>query len=61
MNSGRVPALELCNVCKTFGGLKATDNIYFEVKEHEFFGIFCSKVAGNTSLFNFFKGVVKFF
>ena len=34
MNSGRVPALELCNVCKTFGGLKATDNISIEVKEH---------------------------
>ena len=52
MNSGRVPALELCNVCKTFGGLKATDNISIEVKEHEIYGIIGPNGAGKTTLFN---------
>ena len=58
MNSGRVPALELCNVCKTFGGLKATDNISIEVKEHEIYGIIGPNGAGKTTLFNLITGVV---
>ena len=56
MNSGRVPALELCNVCKTFGGLKATDNISIEVKEHEIYGIIGPNGAGKTTLFNILLG-----
>ena len=58
MNSGRVPALELCNVCKTFGGLKATDNISIEVKEHEIYGIIGPNGVGKTTLFNLITGVV---
>ena len=58
MNSGRVPALELCNVCKTFGGLKTTDNISIEVKEHEIYGIIGPNGAGKTTLFNLITGVV---
>ena len=57
MNSGRVPALELCNVCKTFGGLKATDNISIEVKEHEIYGIIGPNGAGKTTMLNLLAGL----
>ena len=58
MNSGRVPALELCNVCKTFGGLKATDNISIEVKEHEIYGIIGPNGAGKTTILHTISGLI---
>ena len=37
--SNEAVALGLYNVCKSFGGLKAANDISIEVKEHEIYGI----------------------
>lgn len=58
MNSGRVPALELCNVCKTFGGLKATDNISIGGQSTRNLRNHWSQRSGKTTLFNLITGVV---
>ncbi len=51
-------ALGLYNVCKSFGGLKASNNINIEVLEHEIYGIIGPNGAGKTTLFNLITGVI---
>ena len=53
-----VAALGLYNVCKSFGGLKASNNINIEVQEHEIYGIIGPNGAGKTTLFNLITGVI---
>jgi branched-chain amino acid transport system ATP-binding protein len=51
--------LEVKNLIKRFGGLKATDNITFNVVEGERFGILGPNGAGKTTLFNQISGFIK--
>ncbi|EES89440.1 ABC transporter ATP-binding protein [Helicobacter canadensis] len=44
--------LELENVSIAFGGLKAIDNVSFEVKENTIFGLIGPNGAGKTTMFN---------
>lgn len=57
MESDKV-ALGLYGVSKNFGGLKASDNINIEVKEHEIYGIIGPNGAGKTTLFNLITGII---
>lgn len=56
--NNRVAALGLYDVCKSFGGLKASNNITMEVQEHEIYGIIGPNGAGKTTLFNLITGVI---
>lgn len=54
----KATALGLYNVEKSFGGLKATNNITIEVAENEIYGIIGPNGAGKTTLFNLITGIV---
>ncbi|RAX58863.1 high-affinity branched-chain amino acid ABC transporter ATP-binding protein LivG [Helicobacter monodelphidis] len=45
-------ALEVCNVTKQFGGLKAIDSVSFEIMQGEIFGLIGPNGAGKTTMFN---------
>lgn len=49
--------LRVRNVEKSFGGLKAVDNVSFDVMEKEILGIIGPNGAGKTTLFNCICGV----
>lgn len=51
--------LEINNLSKNFGGLKATDDITFNVKKGERFGILGPNGAGKTTIFNLISGFIK--
>lgn len=51
-----MPFLEITNVTKAFGGLKANDNISFSVKKEELVGLIGPNGAGKTTLFNCISG-----
>lgn len=46
-------------VTKKFGGLLAVDNVDFEVREGEIFGLIGPNGAGKTTLFNLITGVME--
>lgn len=48
--------LEIANVCKSFGGLTALDDICLEVREKQIFGLIGPNGAGKTTLFNLITG-----
>lgn len=48
--------LELSELSKRFGGLKAVDNVSFRMIEGELFGIIGPNGAGKTTLFNLITG-----
>lgn len=50
--------LKVENLSKHFGGLKAIDNISFEVREKEIIGIIGPNGAGKTTLFNMISGAI---
>ena len=52
--------LQLNNVSKAFGGIKAVTNISFSVKEGEIVGLIGPNGAGKTTLVNLITGVHKF-
>ncbi len=50
--------LEINNVTKTFGGLKALDNVSLLVEKHELRFIIGPNGAGKTTLFNVMSGIL---
>lgn len=53
------PILKVENLCVFFGGLKAVNNVNFEVKQREIFGIIGPNGAGKTTIFNAVTGFFK--
>jgi branched-chain amino acid transport system ATP-binding protein len=51
--------LEVSNLCKSFGGLKALQNVSFTVSEGETLGIIGPNGAGKTTLFNVISGFIR--
>ena len=47
------------NVCMYFGGVKAIDDISFDVDEGQVFGIIGPNGAGKTTIFNVLSGIYK--
>ena len=54
-----VPVLDLRGVTKTFGGLRAVNDVTFSVPERSIFGLIGPNGAGKTTLFNLITGVYK--
>jgi len=54
-----VSALELRDVTKTFGGLRAVGGVSFSVPERSIFGLIGPNGAGKTTVFNLVTGVYK--
>jgi branched-chain amino acid transport system permease protein len=52
------PVLQLRNVSKAFGGLKAVQDVSFEVANGEILGIIGPNGAGKTTLFNLLNGFI---
>lgn len=55
MSNGTI--LSLKNVCMYFGGIKAIDDIDFEVEKGRLFGIIGPNGAGKTTIFNVITGM----
>jgi len=51
--------LKLINVTKTFGSLRAVDEVSLEVKEGTFMGLIGPNGSGKTTLFNVISGIYK--
>jgi len=54
-----MPLLETRGLCKSFGGLKAVNNVSISVEEGEILGIIGPNGAGKTTLFNTICGVYR--
>ena len=50
------PILTVENVCLTFGGVTALDNVSFEIREHEIRAIIGPNGAGKSSMLNVING-----
>jgi branched-chain amino acid transport system ATP-binding protein len=53
------PVLEVRSVTLSFGGVRALDDVSFEVNESELFAIIGPNGAGKTSIFNCLNGVYR--
>ena len=56
-NGGEVAALELKNLCKSFGGLQATRNVTLRIMPGDRQAIIGPNGAGKTTLFNVITGI----
>jgi branched-chain amino acid transport system ATP-binding protein len=54
---GQIPALELRSLCKSFGGLRATRDVTFQVMPGDRKAIIGPNGAGKTTLFNLITGI----
>jgi branched-chain amino acid transport system ATP-binding protein len=54
-----VPLLDVVNVTRTFGGLKAVNDVSFRLGKGEILGIIGPNGAGKTTLFNVISGHLK--
>ena len=52
-------ALEIRNLVKAFGGLTATDDLSFDVKEGQSVGLIGPNGAGKTTVFSQIMGEIK--
>jgi len=53
------PVLEVTGLAKAFGGLQATSDLSFSVREGELLGIIGPNGAGKTTLFNLLNGFLR--
>ena len=53
-----MPLLEVDRLTKTFGGLRANNEISFSIGEHELVGLIGPNGAGKTTLFNCLSGCI---
>ena len=54
------PALEVANLTKDFGGLRAVDDVSFRVEEGELVGLIGPNGCGKTTTFNCISGLLTF-
>ncbi len=52
-------AIEIRNVCKSYGNLKALQDVSFSIKEGEFFGLLGPNGAGKTTLISIIAGLTR--
>ncbi len=50
--------LEITNIAKNFGGLKALNGITFQIQENQIYGLIGPNGAGKTTLFNLITGLL---
>ncbi|QQS16492.1 MAG: ABC transporter ATP-binding protein [Neisseriales bacterium] len=53
------PAISFCHVHKSFGALKAVDDIHFDIMPGEFFALLGPNGAGKTTLISILAGLVR--
>jgi ABC-type branched-subunit amino acid transport system ATPase component len=53
------PIIKISNLCKSFGGTKATNDVSFELKPGEALGIIGPNGSGKSTLINLISGFVK--
>ena len=51
--------LEVYDLCKNFGGIRAVDELSFDVKHREILGLLGPNGSGKTTIFNLITGVYK--
>jgi ABC-2 type transport system ATP-binding protein len=54
-----LPAVKVSGVSKTYGSLKALDNIDFQIEQGSFFGLLGPNGAGKSTLINIMAGLTK--
>ena len=54
-----VPFLEVESLTKSFGGLKAVDNVRFRMEQKEVLGLIGPNGAGKTTLLRLLTGILK--
>ena len=52
-----IPAIEITDLCKTFGSFKAVDNLSLTVKQGEIFGLLGPNGSGKTTTINMVSGL----
>lgn len=56
-NSPNVPAIEMIDLCKTFGSLKAVDHLSLTIQQGEIFGLLGPNGSGKTTTINMISGL----
>ncbi|HZU70314.1 MAG TPA: ATP-binding cassette domain-containing protein [Ktedonobacteraceae bacterium] len=56
-HSENVPAIEMIDLCKTFGSLKAVDHLSLTVQQGEIFGLLGPNGSGKTTTINMISGL----
>jgi branched-chain amino acid transport system ATP-binding protein len=59
MEEEKEPIIKVRNISKTFGGVKALDNVSFDLIEGEVMGVIGPNGSGKTTLVNLITGFVK--
>jgi daunorubicin resistance ABC transporter ATP-binding subunit len=55
--SQEVPAVEMIDLCKTFGTFRAVDHLSLAIKEGEIFGLLGPNGSGKTTIMNMISGL----